>query len=262
MNPTHPDVIIIGGGIIGSATAYSLMQADNRLRVVVVERDPSYARASTTLSMANVRIQFSLKQNIQISQYAFDVLKTFEDSMAVEDKRPHIAYRPEGNLFLIDETSEASAKNSFELQKKMGCSIEWWSADKIQQQYPLYKTAGFVGGSFGARDGHFDAYALLMGYKVKASSMGVHFLADEVVEINVSADRCQGVQLASGDKLKAGAVINCAGAWASDVARTAGIQLPVDPVKRQVYVLSPAIRPVSTSPMPPLAMPGLPVEFT
>ena len=65
------DVIIIGGGIVGSATAYYLMKADNTLKVAVLERDPTYAKASTTLSMANVRIQFSLRQNIEISQYAF-----------------------------------------------------------------------------------------------------------------------------------------------------------------------------------------------
>jgi L-2-hydroxyglutarate oxidase LhgO len=67
------DIIIIGGGIMGSATAYYLMQADPNLRVAVIERDPSYTHASTTLSMSNVRIQFSLKENIQISQYTFEV---------------------------------------------------------------------------------------------------------------------------------------------------------------------------------------------
>ena len=97
------DVIIIGGGIMGSATAYSLITADDRLRLAVIERDPTYERASTTLSMCNARIQFSLKQNIQISQYAFRVLESFEDDIAVEEKKPNIAYRREGNLFVIDE---------------------------------------------------------------------------------------------------------------------------------------------------------------
>jgi glycine/D-amino acid oxidase-like deaminating enzyme len=81
-----------------------------------------------------------------------------------------------------------------------------------------------------------------MGYKAKALSMGVHFLKDDVVEILASPRRCQGVQLASGNKLTADAVINCAGAWASDIAATAGVLLPVEPVKRQVFVLSPAVK--------------------
>ena len=71
------DVIIVGGGIMGSSTAYNLMKMDQKLKVAVVERDPTYTRASTTLSMANIRIQFSLKQNVQISQYAFEVLDRF-----------------------------------------------------------------------------------------------------------------------------------------------------------------------------------------
>jgi glycine/D-amino acid oxidase-like deaminating enzyme len=74
MNQKTYDIIIIGGGIMGSATAYYLAKTDPTLKVAVVERDPTYARASTTLSMSNVRIQFSLKENIQISQYAFEVL--------------------------------------------------------------------------------------------------------------------------------------------------------------------------------------------
>ena len=86
MNHKTYDVVIIGGGIMGSATAYYLMKADNSLKVAVVERDPSYARASTTLSMSNVRIQFSLKENIRISQYTFEILDRFEDEMTIEDR--------------------------------------------------------------------------------------------------------------------------------------------------------------------------------
>jgi FAD-dependent oxidoreductase domain-containing protein 1 len=75
---TSYDAVIVGGGIMGSATAYYLSKMDPNLKVVVVERDPTYAQASTTLSMSNVRIQFSLKENIQISQYAFQVLNSLK----------------------------------------------------------------------------------------------------------------------------------------------------------------------------------------
>jgi len=90
MNNKTYDVIIIGGGIMGSATAYYLAKKDPTLKVAVIERDPTYARASTTLSMSNVRIQFSLKENIQISQYAIDALKGFEDEMEVDGNKPKI----------------------------------------------------------------------------------------------------------------------------------------------------------------------------
>ena len=103
MKSASYDVIIVGGGIMGCSTAYNLLKRDITLRVAVVERDPTYARASTALSMANIRIQFSLKENIQISQYAFQVLGRFEEEMAVEGEGPCIAFHREGNLFLVDE---------------------------------------------------------------------------------------------------------------------------------------------------------------
>jgi glycine/D-amino acid oxidase-like deaminating enzyme len=84
MSQKNYDIIIVGGGIMGSSTAYHLMKNDDRLNLAVVERDPTYELASTTLSMVNARIQFSLKQNVQISKYAFEVLDQFEEEMIVE----------------------------------------------------------------------------------------------------------------------------------------------------------------------------------
>jgi FAD-dependent oxidoreductase domain-containing protein 1 len=121
------DVILIGGGIMGSATAYYLVKNDRKLKVAVVEKDLTYTYASTTLSMANIRIQFSLKENIQISQYAFEALDRFEEEMAVNDDRPNITFRREGNLFLVDEEGRSVAEKAFELQQSLGCPIEWWS---------------------------------------------------------------------------------------------------------------------------------------
>jgi len=106
------DVIIIGGGIMGSATAYYLMKMDPALKVAVVERDPSYSRTSTTLSLSNVRIQFSLKENIRISQYTVEILDRFENEMAIADRRPKIYYHREGNLFLVDRQNQRAAKKA------------------------------------------------------------------------------------------------------------------------------------------------------
>ena len=118
------DTAIIGGGIMGSATAYSLMQDDSALKVAVIEMDPSYTRASTTLSMANARIQFSIGENIRISQYAFEVLENFDEMMAVGDNKPDVTFRREGNLFLADENGRAYAEKGMSLQQSLGCQIE------------------------------------------------------------------------------------------------------------------------------------------
>jgi glycine/D-amino acid oxidase-like deaminating enzyme len=243
------DVIIIGGGIMGSATAYYLMQADPTLKVAVIERDPSYTHASTTLSLSNVRIQFSLKENTQISQYTFEVLKCFEEEMAVDDNRPKIYFRQEGNLFLVDAAGEKAARNAAEMQKKLGCRVEWWSPQTIKRHFPLYEPEKFVGGTLGADDGYFDAYAVLMGYKAKARSLGAAYIQDEVVKIKKTRQCVTGVQLAVQGDLTSPYVINCAGAWAADVAKTAGIELPVVPIKRQVFVLDTAVKPQEPLPL-------------
>ena len=111
------DVVIIGGGIMGSATAYYLMRTAPDLQTAVVEMDPSYSRASTTLSCSNARIQFSLRSNVQISQYAFEILENFEQEMTINDRRPSIGYRREGNLFMVNAEGRIQAENAFKMQK-------------------------------------------------------------------------------------------------------------------------------------------------
>jgi glycine/D-amino acid oxidase-like deaminating enzyme len=249
MEKGHYDVIIIGGGIMGCSTAYNLVKCDKTLRVAVVERDPTYARASTALSMANVRIQFSLKENIQISQYAFDILDRFEDEMAVEDDAPCIAFHREGNLFLVDDEDRSIALKALSLQQSLGCTVRWWSPEDIKGRYPLYEPQLFAGGTFGPLDGHLDAYAVLMGYKGKARSMGVSFIHGEVVEVVTESRKATGVRLASGEKWTSGFTVNCAGAWAAKVGKTAGVQLPVDPVMRQVFALATAVKPEGPLPL-------------
>ncbi len=248
------DIIIIGGGIMGSATAYYLMKADPTLKVAVVDRDAAYTQASTTLSMSNVRVQFSLKENVQISLYTQQVLKRFEEDMAVEDQKPRIYYRQEGNLFLVDAAQETAARGAFEMQKDLGCQVQWWSPQTIREHYPLYEPGGFIGGTFSPNDGYIDAYAVLMGYKAKARSLGATYIQDEVVTIKKNQKHVAGAGLAALGRLNAAFVVNCAGAWAADVAKTAGVKLPVLPVKRQVFALDTAVKP--TGPLPLTILPS------
>ncbi len=249
MNHVPCDVVIVGGGIMGSAVAYYLKRGHANLDVVVVEMDPTYSKASTALSMANIRIQFSFEQNIRISQFTFGVLENFGEEMAVGDHRPDISFRREGNLFLVDDTGIKSAEAAINLQKNLGCRVEWWTPEKIKQNYPLYAPEQLAGGTFGLLDGHFDAYAFLMGYKKKARSMGTRYIENRVTEVLTAGSRVKGVRLASGESLSAKYVVNCAGAWAAEVARSAGVHLPVDPVKRQVFVLDTAVKPQGPLPL-------------
>jgi glycine/D-amino acid oxidase-like deaminating enzyme len=243
------DIIIIGGGIMGSATAYYLIKADPTLKVAVVERDPTYTQASTTLSLANVRIQFTLKENVQISQYAIQILNSLEDDMAVDGQQPKIYFRQEGNLFLVAAGGEDAARQAYQMQTQLGCRVEWWSPQKIKNHYPLYEPQPFAGGTFGPDDGYFDAYAVLMAYKAKARSLGVNYIRDTVVSIVKSKNQIAGVQLETQGALKADHVVNCAGAWAAEVANSAGIELPVVPINRQVFALETAVKPKDPLPL-------------
>jgi FAD-dependent oxidoreductase domain-containing protein 1 len=247
-NKTY-DVIIIGGGIMGSSTAYHLVKADRQLKVAVVERDPTYARASTSLSLANVRIQFSLKENIQVSQHTMKVLETFDEDMEVDGERPKISFRREGNLFLVDEAGRAAAEEALALQQDLGCRVEWWSPEKVKDRYPLYDPRGLVGATFGPDDGHFDAYAALMGYKAKARSMGVEYIQDDVQRVLASAGRANGVELEQHGRLSGMVLVNCSGGWAAGIAETGGVKLPVVPTKRQVFVLDTAVKPQGPLPL-------------
>ncbi|MBI5593679.1 MAG: FAD-binding oxidoreductase [Deltaproteobacteria bacterium] len=249
MNCKTYDVVIIGGGIMGSATAYYLMRTAPGLRAAVIEMDPSYSRSSTTLSMANARIQFSFRSNVQISQYAFEVLENFEQEMEIDGNRPSIAYRREGNLFMVNEDGRMSSENSMKMQQDMGCDVEWWTPERIRERFPLYNPEGYVGATFGPKDGHFDAYGVLMGYRAKAISMGAEFVHAEVSEITKTGKRITGVRLKTGESISAGSVVNCAGAWCSGIARTAGVNLPVQPVKRQIFALDTKVKPDGPLPL-------------
>jgi glycine/D-amino acid oxidase-like deaminating enzyme len=239
MNPAY-DLIIVGGGIMGTSTAYHFLFLSPGLKIAVVEKDPLYTYASTPLSLGGVRIQFSLKENILISLYAQVAYGRFEEEMAVGGEKPFINYRQEGYLFFIEDSGRAAAEAALDLQKEMGGEAEWWSPEKIQARFPILSTAGFCGGTFGPRDGYLDPYAVLRGYRAKAKSLGAEFRTDEVAEVLRSRDKVEGVRLKSGTELKAGAVVNAAGAWAGAVARTAGVDIPVVPIRRQVFAFKPA----------------------
>ena len=250
MNDTAKfDVILAGGGVMGCATAYYLMQADPTMKVAIVEMDPEYKYNSTVLSEGNTRLQFNLKENILISLYGLERLKTFSEDMRVGDWRPEIDFRQQGNLFLADEANKENAKAGLALQQSLNCEVSWLEPAEIKDRFPLYDETKFAGGAFGRLDGTMDPQSVLIAFKRKAVNLGATYLEAEVAEVLHSAGVVSGVRLIDGTQLSAKYVVNSAGAWGTKLARTAGIELPVYPVRRQVYVLQTATDPKEIYPL-------------
>ncbi len=247
-NSTY-DVVIIGGGVMGCAAAYYLLKNDPRLRVAILEMDPTYEKASTPLSDGNTRIQFNIKENIQMSQYGLEVLAHFAEEMEVEGVRPDPAFRQQGNLFVLDEASRAESREGFLLQQSLGCDVQWLSPAEVRNYFPLYNLKDCVAGTFGPQDGTMDPLAVLIGYQKKAIALGAKFIQAEVLEILKNGNQVRGVKLASGEALISNVVVNAAGAWAAKLARTCGVDLPISPIKRQVTIVETNVRAETILPM-------------
>ena len=243
------DVIIVGGGVMGCATAYYLLKSDSKLNIAILEMDPTYEKASTPLSDGNTRIQFNIKENIQMSQYGLEALARFAEEMAVEGQRPDPAFRQQGNLFVLDEASKAESYEGLLLQQSLGCDVQWLTPEEVQSCYPLYNLKDCVAGTFGPHDGTMSPLAVLTGYKQKVVSSGAKYLPAEVVEILKGRDHVRGVKLASGEILSSDIILNAAGPWAPRLAKTCGVYLPINPTKRQVTVIETNARPEKILPL-------------
>jgi FAD-dependent oxidoreductase domain-containing protein 1 len=231
------DVIIVGGGVMGCATAYYLLKYDPHLNIAILEMDPTYEKASTPLSDGNTRIQFNIKENIQMSQYGLEVCKTFPEEFEVNGERPDPAFRQQGNLFVLDEASRAESYEGFLLQQSLGCEVHWLTPEDVQKYYPLYNLKDCVAGTLGPQDGTMSPVAVLMGYKKKAIVLGAKFIQAEVTEILKQEQAVTGVRLVSGENLYSNFVMNAAGAWAPRLANTVDVSLPIAPTKRQVTIV-------------------------
>lgn len=242
------DVIMVGGGLMGCAIVYNLLKSDSRLKIALIEPDLTYARASTTLSDGNLRVQFNIKENVQMSQYGLEVLESFAEEMAVDGDKPEVGFRRQGNVFIIDEAGQNEAKQGLALQQSLGCKVEWLTPENIRQLYPYYNLLNCAGGTFGRQDGTMSPLGVLMGYKNKVTALGANFIEDEAKTLLKQDNRIQGVVLASGERLTTNVVVNTAGAWAPKIAKTVSVSLPIKPIKRQVFVIETNLKPEKTLP--------------
>src|SRR5438105_4539642 len=259
------DVVIIGSGIVGSSVAYHLAQA-GCTNVLVIEREAHQGKGSTGKSMGGVRAQFSTPVNIQMSKYSIDFFAKFDDVVG------HPAdYRAHGYLFCAtNENHLAYLKANRERQNALGVTnVEWISPEDIVTMVPQLRVDDILGGTFCPTDGFVDPHSVMMGFMLNARERGARLwldtqvtgidlecggltpLSSTVVDHNRSDDkepssrrtpkenaRISGVQTSRG-LISTRVVVNAAGAWAAEVARMAGADLPVEPLRRQLVPTEP-----------------------
>ncbi len=244
------DVVIIGGAVMGSCTAYWLAaNPDFTGSVLLIERDMSFTTASTALSAAGIRVQFSNKANVQIGQFGTEFIRNFADLMEVDGDRPNLGYHPGGYLFLANTEDQVRIlRENHAVQRAEGANVELWDADKLKWAFPHLKTDDILLASYGkSGEGWFDNTGLMNGARRKARSLGVDIIADEVAGIERTGNRVTGVKLKSGATVQAGTIVNAAGPRGGRVAAMAGLDLPVEPRKRTVFIYDAAQSPEGTA---------------
>ena len=239
------DVVIIGGGIVGSSIAYQLTAAGCR-NVLVVERETTQGKGSTGKSMGGVRAQFATPVNIQMSLYSIPFYSRFEDVMGHPS-----GYKSQGYLFVATRQAHLEyLRANFSRQKSLGLrTAELVDAENIRKMLPQLRSDDILGGSFCSTDGFVDPYSAMIGFVTKAIEQGANLWKNtEVVGITVDAHGIAGVKTAKGDVATRKAV-NASGPWAAQVAKMAGVDLPVQPLRRMLVPSEPFNDFPHTSPM-------------
>ncbi|HKX10597.1 MAG TPA: FAD-binding oxidoreductase [Stellaceae bacterium] len=234
------DVVIIGGGAVGSSIAYFLASnADFRGKVTVVERDPTYRYASSALSLSSIRVQFSTPTNMHLSAFGMEFLKEAPQRLAVDGESANVGYIQRPYMFLASAEGRALLEANYRAQSQAGYGdyIVLLEPKELKQRFPWLNTDGIVLGSLGIKgEGWFDGYGLLQAYRKKARSLGVTYVAGEVVGIERKGHRIEAVKLGDGTRIACGIAVNAAGPSGGKVARLAGVDLPVEPRRRSVFV--------------------------
>src|SRR5260370_41084691 len=213
------DILIIGGGVVGSSIAFNLLQDGFKDRVLVIERDPSYQFASSALAMGGVRQQFMSAVNIRMVQYSLKVLEEF----------PECQFRQRGYLFLGNASNWEKLQRRYEVQKSLGAECEMLTVADIRRLVPELRCDDLVGGLFGPKDGYVDPRATLRAFRTQAEKLGAVYVSDEVQKIESGC-----IHAIIAGRIAAARIVIAAGAYSGAVGKLAEIEIPVTPVRQQL----------------------------
>jgi FAD-dependent oxidoreductase domain-containing protein 1 len=232
------DVVVIGAGAVGCATALHLKEAAPNLDVVVVEPDYSYARAATGKGTGGVRQLFTRPENIWLSQYTLDAIDDWQTWASVEGAvAPELNWRANGYMFVVGEQDLDSLQANFETQQRNGVAVEWLDAQDLANRYPELVTSDLAAGVLSTRDGWLNPKVFFSVLRAKTQAAGATFITDRVVDLTRDGTIVRSVSLASGVEITADAVINTAGVHAPELAGKVGMQIPVEPMRRHEHYI-------------------------
>jgi len=230
------DVVIVGGAAMGSSSAFHLKRELGFAgSVLVVERDPSYARSATALSASSIRLQFSTPENIRLSRFGIEFLRAMPTRFGPEaDPKFHEG----GYLIMAGPEGAATLAANVATQRREGADTQLIAAGQLRDRFPWLNPEGLSAGAHGPnREGWYDPQALLGTLRREARSGGAEYLTGEVIGVEASEGRIEAVRLADGSRIACGALVNAAGPNAGKVAALAGVRLPVEGRKRTVFVV-------------------------
>ncbi len=228
------DVVIIGGGCMGASAAYYLAR-NNVTDVVLVEREPMLGMGSTGRNAGGVRHQFSSEANVRLSIESIRLFENFKEEVGYE-----IDFHQDGYLFLLSRQEELSVfRRNVEMQRSLGVEVDLLSPDEAERLAPGLGVEGIIGATFCARDGIADPNGVTMGFARAAQSSGVEICREtEVTAIKTESDRIFEVETNRGI-ISTRAVINAAGPYARSIGKMAGIDVPVLPYRRHIFITEP-----------------------
>jgi glycine/D-amino acid oxidase-like deaminating enzyme len=224
---------------MGSALAYWLSRLEPSLSVAVIERDLTYATASSALSAASIRQQFTTPVNVRISQASIEFLRRAAELLEVDGSKPDIGLSEGGYLYLAHDSGLESLRRAHAIQAGLGADVALLDPAGLAARFPWLDTGDLAAGSLGlSGEGWFDGYSLLTALARKARAQGARYVRGDVKVLEVRGRRVEAVGLADGSRVRCGYVVNAAGPWARSIAMLAGLDLPVFARRRTVYVIA------------------------
>jgi sarcosine oxidase subunit beta len=244
--PASASAVIIGGGAMGVSSAYALAAAGVR-DVVLIDKGP-LGSGSTSKAAGGVRAQFSDRVNIELAVRSLETFETFTERFGQEIDLHKVGY-----LFLLDSPeSVAEFEKNVAIQNDLGVPSRMISTAEARELSPLIDTDGLLAAAYSPSDGHCTPESVVLGYAGAARRLGARLLPNcAATGIETRDGRITAV-LTEGGRIETGTVICAAGAWSKAVGAWAGVDLPVEPLRRQILL---------TEPMPDLPPTTFTIDF-